>query len=136
MNYETEKINCNITYYGNGIYTCTNCSTKPVESSNRNNYLPVTDDNHHLLGEIDLSKIRNVIFRTELYYRFTVRQLMTLPPAKLSTSDSMERVMKVFDETGADYLPVINVEGYLEGYISRTRMYAMYRQVIRDYSTE
>ena len=105
-------------------------------SSNRNNYLPVTDDNHHLLGEIDLSKIRNVIFRTELYHRFTVRQLMTLPPAKLSTSDSMERVMKVFDETGADYLPVINVEGYLEGYISRTRMYAMYRQVIRDYSTE
>lgn len=105
-------------------------------SGTRSNYLLVTDDNDHLLGEIDLSKIRNVIFRTELYHRFTVRQLMALPPAKLSISDSMERVMKTFDETGANYLPVINIEGHLDGYISRTRMYAMYRQVIRDYSTE
>ena len=105
-------------------------------SSNRHNYLPVTDDNDNLLGEIDLTKVRNVIFRTELYHRFTVRQLMTLPPATLAATDSMERVMRTFDKTGADYLPVLSVEGHLVGYISRTRMYTMYRQVIRDYSTE
>lgn len=105
-------------------------------SSNCHNYLPVTDDNDNLLGEIDLTKVRNVIFRTELYHRFTVRQLMTLPPATLAATDSMERVMRTFDKTGADYLPVLSVEGHLVGYISRTRMYTMYRQVIRDYSTE
>ena len=102
----------------------------------RHNYLPVTDESGRLLGEIDLSKIRNVIFRTELYRRFTVRQLMSQPPAILSPADSMERVMRAFDSTGADYLPVVSVEGTLQGYISRTRMYTMYRQVIRDYSTE
>ena len=102
----------------------------------RHNYLPVTDESGRLLGEIDLSKIRNVIFRTELYRRFTVRQLMSQSPAVLSPTDSMERVMRAFDTTGADYLPVVSVEGTLQGYISRTRMYTMYRQVIRDYSTE
>lgn len=102
----------------------------------RHNYLPVTDESGRLLGEIDLSKIRNVIFRTELYRRFTVRQLMSQPPAILSPTDSMEHVMRAFDTTGADYLPVVGVEGTLQGYISRTRMYTMYRQVIRDYSTE
>ena len=102
----------------------------------RHNYLPVTDESGRLLGEIDLSKIRNVIFRTELYRRFTVRQLMSQSPAILSPTDSMERVMRAFDTTGADYLPVVGVEGTLQGYISRTRMYTMYRQVIRDYSTE
>ena len=33
MNYETEKNNCNITYYGNGIYTCANCSTNQSKAA-------------------------------------------------------------------------------------------------------
>lgn len=105
-------------------------------SGNRYNYLPVTDEGAHLLGEIDLVKIRNVIFRTELYQRFTVRQLMTPPAATLGVNDSMERVMKVFDQTGAANLPVLDANEKLVGYISRARLYTMYRQVIRDYSTE
>ena len=48
----------------------------------------------------------------------------------------MEYVMKVFATTGAQSLPVVDVEGALYGYISRTRLFNMYRQLVADYSEE
>src|SRR3712207_6124698 len=39
-------------------------------SRSRNTYIPVVDDSGALLGEIDIMKIRHIVFRTELYHRF------------------------------------------------------------------
>ncbi len=107
-----------------------------VISSNRNSYLAVVDDNGGLLGEIDITKLRHVIFRTELYHRFSVKQLMTPPLAVLSINDPMEDVMKVFEKTGALNLPVLDNEKHLVGYISRTKLFDNYRKLVADYSTE
>lgn len=98
--------------------------------------LPVLDDAGRLLGEVDITKIRHVVFRTELYQHFTVRQLMSDPPAVLGTNDPMEDVMKVFDETNAQALPVVDSDRVLVGYIDRIRMYTMYRKLVADYSAE
>lgn len=105
-------------------------------SSSRNDYMPVLNENGDLLGEIDITKLRYIIFRTELYHRFHVSQLMTPPAAILGANDPMEDVMKTFDRTGAQYLPVVNVDNHLVGYISRTRLYSMYRQLVADFSAE
>ena len=35
-----------------------------------NDYIPVLNDGGILLGEIDITKLRHIIFRTELYHRF------------------------------------------------------------------
>lgn len=105
-------------------------------SQSRTSLLPVLDVRHHLLGEIDITKIRHIIFRTELYQKFTVSQLMTPPPAILHTTDPAEDVMKHFDDTGAQALPVLNEDGELLGYISRTHMYASYREIVADLSEE
>lgn len=105
-------------------------------SSSRNDYMPVLNENGDLLGEIDITKLRYIIFRTELYHRFHVSQLMTPPAAILGANDSMEDVMKTFDRTGAQYLPVVNVDNHLVGYISRARLYSMYRQLVADFSAE
>ena len=94
------------------------------------------NDNGNLVGEIDITKLRHVIFRTELYNRFTVGQLMSPPAATIVVNDPMEYVMKVFATTGAQSLPVVDVEGALYGYISRTRLFNMYRQLVADYSEE
>lgn len=105
-------------------------------SSSRNDYIPVLNESGSLMGEIDITKLRHIIFRTELYHRFHVSQLMTAPAATLGVNDPMEDVMKTFDSTGALYLPVVGLDGHLVGYISRIRLYSMYRQFVADFSAE
>ena len=105
-------------------------------SRSNNNFLPVIDKAGILLGIIDITRIRHIIFRTELYSRFTVRQLMLQPSAVISDHETMSEVMKKFDDTDAAQLPVVNVNGVLQGYISRTRIYSMYRKIVADMSAE
>lgn len=105
-------------------------------SSSRYDYMPVLNENGNLLGEIDITKLRYIIFRTELYHRFHVSQLMSPPAATLGINDPMEDVMKTFDQTGAQFLPVVGLDGKLTGYISRNRLYSMYRQLVADFSAE
>jgi len=94
------------------------------------------DDAGRLLGEIDITKIRQVVFRIELYHRFKVRQLMTPPPATVGDNDPMEEVVKKFDSTNANMLPVLANDGILEGYITRERVYSMYRKMVADMSED
>ena len=105
-------------------------------SRSNNNFLPVLDKAGVLLGIIDITRIRHIIFRSELYTRFTVRQIMLQPSAVLSNHDSMDEVMRKFDQTDAAQLPVVDVTGVLVGYISRTKIYSMYRQIVADMSAE
>lgn len=107
-----------------------------VISNSETSYLPVVDNANQLLGEIDIMKIRNIMFRTELYQRFTVNQIMTPVPTILYGNEPMTDVMKKFEQTGANFLPVININNQLQGYISRTRLYSMYRKLVADFSAE
>ena len=99
-------------------------------------FLPVLDSAGILLGEVDISKIRHIMFRTELYHRFTVSQIMTPCPANLGEDDKMVDVMAKFEKTNSNFLPVVDVNGLLIGYVSRTRMYSMYRKMVSDFSAE
>lgn len=105
-------------------------------SRSNNNFLPVIDKGGVLLGIIDITRIRHIIFRSELYNRFTVRQLMLQPSAVLSDHEPMDEVMKKFDQTDAAQLPVVDMSGVLVGYISRTKVFSMYRQIVADMSAE
>jgi CIC family chloride channel protein len=98
--------------------------------------LPVLDAGGHLLGEVEIMKIRNVMFRIELYHHFTASQLMVEPKATLDDSTAMADVMRTFDRTRADWLPVLDAEGHLKGYISRQRIYTMYRKMVADMSED
>lgn len=105
-------------------------------SRSHTNFLPVLDDSGSLLGIVDITRIRHIIFRTELYQKYTVRQLMLPPVAVLHDQDPMKEVMQKFDATDAAQLPVVDTNNRLIGYISRTRMYSMYRKIISDLSSE
>lgn len=105
-------------------------------SRSRVDVLPVVDNGNHLLGEIDMTKLRHILFRTELYHRFTVNQLMSQPPASLGVDDPMEDVMKAFDRTNAQQLPVVDVNNMLIGYVSRSHVYSLYRKMVADLSTD
>ena len=105
-------------------------------SRSHTSFIPVLDAGGSLVGEIDVTKIRHIMFRTELYQKFSVAQIMTQSPATLRRKDPMEEVMGKFDKTDAAFLPVLDENNKLLGFISRTRMYAMYRQMVADFSTE
>ena len=105
-------------------------------SRSHSTVLPVLDAAGMLLGEIDIMKIRNVVFRIELYHHFTASQLMTEPKARLSDATPMAEVMRAFDKTGANWLPVFDVENRLMGYVSRQRIYTMYRKMVADMSED
>ena len=105
-------------------------------SRSKTDILPVLDAAGGLLGEIDITKIRHVMFRIELYHHFRARQLMTEPAATLNDHAPMTDVMKVFDSTHADWLPVLDSEKHLKGYISRQKMYGMYRKMMADMSQD
>lgn len=100
------------------------------------NVLPVLDEGGHFLGEIDMAKLRHILFRTELYHHFKVRQLMSQPAAILGVSDPMEVVMKHFDTNDAVMLPVLENDGTLRGYVSRSHLYTTYRKMVADLSAE
>lgn len=100
------------------------------------NVFPVTDGTGHLLGIIELQKIRKVLFRQELYNVFTAGQLMEKPVACLTIDDPMQVVMDTIEKTGADTLPVVDRDALFIGFVSKAKLYAMYRQVMVDYSEE
>ena len=105
-------------------------------SRSRHRVLPVTDAAGVLLGEINIVKIRHVVFRTELYHHFRASQLMSKPDATLSDSTPMTEVMRTFERTQADWFPVLDADNHLKGYISRKRMYNMYRKMVHDLSQD
>ncbi len=105
-------------------------------SRSHTNFLPVLENGKKLVGIIDVTKIRHIIFRTELYQKFTVRQIMSPPAVVIHEEDSMKEIMSKFDNTDEAQLPVVDIESNLLGYISRVRMYAMYRKIISDMSSE
>lgn len=105
-------------------------------SLSRHDLLPVLDAGGNLLGEINISKLRHIVFRTELYHHFKAHQLMMPPPAMLHDDTPMTVVMKEFDRTHADGLPVLDSENRLKGYIYRQRMYGMYRKMVADMSQD
>ena len=105
-------------------------------SRSRVDVLPVVDNGNHLLGEIDMMKLRHILLRTELYHRFNVRQLMSEPPAMLRVDDPMEEVMKAFDKTNAQQLPVVDNQNILIGYVSRSHVYSLYRKMVADLSND
>lgn len=107
-----------------------------VISQSHANFIPVLDDAGTLLGEIDITKVRHIIFRTELYQKFKVEQLMTPVAGTVGVNDPMEDVMHKFEETHANVLPVVDVNGILVGYVLRSRIYSMYRKMVADYSAE
>lgn len=105
-----------------------------VISRSTRNLFPVVDEKGVLLGVVQLDDIRNIMFRTDLYRKLSVHRFMSTPPAKILLGSTMERVMGVFDETGAWNLPVVDDEGKYVGFVSKSKIFNSYRQVLKHYS--
>ena len=105
-----------------------------IAQSNRNLF-PVVSADNTLIGVVLLDDIRNIMFRPDLYKRMYVDKFMSVPPAKIELGDTMEKVMKTFDDTGAWNLPVVDHGKYV-GFVSKSKIFNSYRRVLRHYSED
>ena len=74
------------------------------------------------------------MFRPDLYRRMYVNRFMSSPPAKIVVGTPMEQVMKTFDDTRAWNLPVVDQDGLYVGFVSKSKIFNSYRQVLKHYS--
>ena len=105
-----------------------------VISESKRNLFPVVDPQKRLLGIVSLDDVRPVMFNHELYDEIKVEGIMSLPPEIIQVSDRMEVVVKKFDESGAWNLPVINDQGEYLGFVSKSKLFSAYRQVLMEVS--
>ena len=106
-----------------------------IIAESHRNIFPVIDENRQLKGIVLLDDIRNIMFRPDLYRKMTVSRFMAMPPAKIEVTDSMESVMKTFDQTNAWNLPVVK-DGEYVGFVSKSKIFNSYRRVLRHYSDD
>jgi CIC family chloride channel protein len=108
-----------------------------IIASSRRNVFAVTDEENILRGIVLLDDIRNIMFRPELYDRFNVKKFMVSPPAKIVIQMPMEKIMQIFDETKAWNLPVVDEQGRYLGFISKSKIFNAYREVlVENFSDE
>lgn len=107
--------------------------TLAVSQSHRNLF-PVVDKGGRLQGVLSLDSIRKVMFRSELYHKYTVRNFMKNPPALLYTTDTLRVATQKFDETHAWNLPVVDADNQFHGFISKSGLFSSYRRTLLDFT--
>lgn len=107
---------------------------KSIAKSKRNMF-PVVNKDGMLVGIVLLDNIRHIMFNTDMYDITFVRDVMVLPPTFVSPNESMEEVMKKFEENNVWNLPVIS-NGLYIGFLSKSKIFSFYRKWLLDISEE
>lgn len=103
-----------------------------VIATSSRNLFPVVDESGAFKGVVLLDDIRNIMFRPDLYKKMHVQKFMSMPPARIDIHDTMDDVMKKFDDTNAWNLPVVDNGKYV-GFVSKSKIFNSYRRVLRHY---
>ncbi|MBO5085959.1 MAG: chloride channel protein [Paludibacteraceae bacterium] len=109
---------------------------KVISQSHRNLFPVVNPKNGRFVGIVSLDEVRNIMFRPALYNRYTVQDLMTMPPARIISNMSMDKVMDIFENTGAWNLPVVDENNKYIGFVSKSKIFNTYRKVLVHFSEE
>ncbi len=107
-----------------------------VIADSKRNIFPVVDNKGELQGILLLDEVRNIMFQPRLYNRFTVAQLMNYPQTVLRHDMPMEKVMEIFEDTGAWNLPVVDDRKKYLGFVSKSKIFNSYRHVLVHFSEE
>ena len=106
-----------------------------VIARSKRNLFPVVDEYNILEGVVSLDDVREIMFQQDLYEITSVRDLMTIPPSYIDKKENIDTVMETFRKTGAWNLPVLD-DGYYVGFISKSRIYTTYRELLVELSEE
>jgi CIC family chloride channel protein len=100
-----------------------------VKASDKNIFA-VIDNDDRFIGIIELNDIKQKLFYPEQYDKVKIRSLMKKPAAVLQRNQDMHAVMEKFDHTQSWYLPVLDANRKFVGFISKTKLFNKYREIL------
>lgn len=96
-------------------------------SHSRRNVFPVIDTEGKLMGIINLDSVREIMFDHDKQ-RTPLRTLYTKPKLLVKQGERMREVMRMFEHTGYWSLPVVDSTGVYLGFVSKSRIFEVYRK--------
>lgn len=103
-------------------------------SKSTRNIFPVIDEEQALVGIVLLDDIREFMFDTSLYQTTTVETFMHAAPDYIFyEKDTMQKVMRKFQDSGAWNLPVIK-NGKYYGFVSKSKLLTAYRRELINFT--
>jgi CIC family chloride channel protein len=105
-------------------------------SRSKRNIFPVINEQKELAGIIRLDDIRDIIFNTELYEKVEIPELMSFPQAVIQINESMEKALETFEHADSWNLPVVDEYNHYVGFISRSKIFTTYRNLLKEFSDD
>lgn len=94
------------------------------------NIFAVHDGRGRFAGIIELNDVKQKLFDPEQFNIISLRSVMKKPAAVLREDQDMHTVMEKFDITHSWYLPVLDKEKKFVGFISKTKVFNRYREIL------
>lgn len=94
------------------------------------NIFAVTDGKQRFAGIIELNDIKQKLFQPDQFDKINIRSIMKKPSAFLRQDQDMHSVMEKFDITQSWYLPVLDKDKKFIGFISKTKLFNKYREIL------
>lgn len=101
-----------------------------VIKKSEKNIFAVHDSKNRFIGIIELNDIKQQLFEPERFDRILIRSLVKKPASIIYNDQDMHTVMEKFDNTQSWYLPVLNKEKVFVGFISKTKLFNKYREIL------
>jgi len=107
-----------------------------VVAKSTRNIFPVIDAEDALVGIVLLDDIREFMFDTSIHDKIRVESFMhNAPEIIFYETDSMQEVMRKFQDSSAWNLPVVKNGKYL-GFISKSKLLTAYRRKLINFTKE
>lgn len=101
-----------------------------IIKNSQKNIFAVKDNKGRFAGIIELNDIKQKLFQPEQFEKVSIRSIMKKPASILFLTDNMHEVMEKFDITQSWYLPVLDTDKKFIGFISKTKLFNKYREVL------
>ena len=108
----------------------------PIISQSNAAVFPVLDAEGRFQGLIDIDSVRKIMFRSDLYDKLRVRNIMEQPDAYVYVDEKIEDVLKKFERTDAWRLPVVTDGMKYLGFMSKSRILLAYREELKAISQD
>ena len=113
---------------------CTLGDMKQIINASPKTVFAVHDEESLFVGIVELNDLKKWILKDDVELSASIVPIVKHPPEVIFYKDSMNRVMQKFDITHSWHLPVINSENKFMGFISKSRLFELYRQSLSDHS--
>ena len=94
------------------------------------NIFAVNDSKNRFVGIIELNDIKQQLFQQDRFDSIYIRSIVKKPPAVIFENEGMHTVMEKFDDSHSWYLPVLTKERVFIGFISKTKLFNKYREIL------